>query len=150
MAGIRLTKAERGVIDYINERCPDVLEGMPKLAKAWTSFMSKVEASVAPDKGCSLPLKEATAAFREVLGNRLVLPPSGAAGVYAQMTKRLKALGLTRGDCVTVAKSAAAEWRGPIKAVSLLNQADTLLAAAQGELDLGSAPQASRVELDEL
>ena len=74
----------------------------------------------------------AAEAFKEVLGNRLVLPPSGAGGAWGAMGARIKALGLSRGDCVNIAKAAAADWRpGPIRAESLVRQADVLLTSLQ-------------------
>jgi hypothetical protein len=159
VAGIRLTKAEREALVHVADTVllyeHDFTTGKhdQKMLKGWRSLVEKVKAADAPkDKGCSLSLKIALSAFDEVLGKRLVRPPPGAQAVWAQLTNRLKALGLTRDDCITVAKAAAGEWRGPIKAYSLLNQADTLLAMASGNLDTtvrGTAPL-TRADLDEL
>ncbi len=80
-----------------------------------------------------LPPQVAVEAFKEVLGDRLVLPPGGANGVWGALGARLRALGLTRDDCVLAARAAAAEWRpGPIRAESLVRQADVLLGAKTG------------------
>lgn len=96
------------------------------------SLIEKIDAKETRVPGLSA--RTAVEAFRRVLGNRLVLPPSGAAGAWGAMARRLSALALTEDDCSTIAKRAAAEWRsGPIRAESLVRQADVLLAGVGGE-----------------
>lgn len=95
------------------------------------SLLLKLEKAemLAGSKVRGLSPQVAAEAFKEVLGNRLVLPPSGAGGAWGAMAARIKALGLSRSDCVRIAKTAVAEWRpGPIRAESLVRQADVLLA----------------------
>jgi hypothetical protein len=89
----------------------------------------ELKASVRSGEAKALPVQEAIAAFREVLGNRLVAPLPNQ---YGQAGVLLRNLGLSRGQCVSIAKTASAEWRsGPIRVLSLLRQADVLLAGAQ-------------------
>lgn len=79
--------------------------------------------------GKGLAPQVAIEAFREVLGKRLVPPLQGE---FGQLGVLLRNKGLTRMQCISVAKTAAAEWRaGPIRVLSLVRQADVLLAGAQ-------------------
>lgn len=130
MRAVRFTKAEYAFLSMFLEEFLDTAL-TDKERKLVTAVVRKLETAEMPVKSSGLPLAEALAAFREVLGSRLVTPPSGAAGVYAQMTKRLHALGLSRMDCVTIAKAAGVEWQGRIKAESLLRQGDVLLSSSQ-------------------
>jgi hypothetical protein len=85
--------------------------------------------------GKGLAPQVAIEAFREVLGKRLVLPLPAE---FGQLGVLLRTKGLTRMQCVSVAKTAAADWRpGPIRALSLVRQADVLLAGAQGDMPWG-------------
>jgi hypothetical protein len=106
--------------------CPDSLRG-------------KVEAAELRQKtravGKGLAPQVAIEAFREVLGKRLVPPLQGE---YGQLGVLLRNKGLTRMQCVSAAKTAAAEWRnGPIRALSIVRQADVLLSAAQKDFPWG-------------
>lgn len=139
MAAIRLTAKER---EFLTRKIDEAGCVDAKEEKLRAAVLSKLEASELKVKHTGLLIPEAIEAFKEVLGARLVIPPNGAAGVYMQIKRRIVALGLTRGDCTTVAKVAAVEWEGRIKVESLVRQADTLLAQAQfplpgqGELPL--------------
>lgn len=144
MKGVRFTKAERAVI---KELVTEWMAGND--SKTGTSIIDKLEAAELPVKKSGLTVSDAIAAFREVLGARLVAPPFTAVGVLSQMKNRIAALGLTRGQCTTIAKVAAAEWRGPVKAESLCRQADTLLAASQQDFKFYNEPPRSPVELDD-
>lgn len=91
--------------------------------KAWTSLMAKLDKAEAP-KGTGVDVKLAVEAFKGVLGARLVLPMGS---VWGMMQNRIRALGLSEGDCTRIATVAAAEWAGRIKAESLVRQAEKLL-----------------------
>lgn len=125
MAGaIRLTKAER---DFIREAIATHTSpwgtAAPKVQKLATSVNAKLDKAEAP-KDTGVDVKVAVAAFEGVLGSRLTKPMGAVWGI---MQNRIRALGLTEEDCTKIAKAAAAEWRGPVKAESLVRQAETLL-----------------------
>jgi len=143
MAGVRFTKAEREVIKYAIGELVSVRKASDH--KHLDSVLAKLELAEMPvKKGTYLTVPAAIDAFRGVLGNRLVAPPFSALGVLGKMKNRIQALGLTAADCVTVAKVAGAQWQGVIKAESLVNQADKLLAESQLELDPGAPPPPKR------
>lgn len=96
---------------------PDSL--LTKLDKA--ELMSGVKRGLSP--------QDAVEAFKEVLGTRLVAP---LGSVWGEIGGRIRRLGLSRMQCVTIAKVAKDQWRpGPIKAESLVRQAEVLLSGAQ-------------------
>lgn len=134
MRGVRFTKAEVAALLSAAEHERLATRGSAALSRA----VDKLEAATLPVKkptyGATVP--QAIEAFRGVLGARLVCPPWTAKGVLAMMSKRLTALGLTVGDCTTIAKVAAAQWQGAVRAESLVRQADKLLQESQ--LDLPS------------
>jgi hypothetical protein len=145
VATLRLTKAEHDYLTWLLEDGAGraTLRGTPD-KRALESVRTKLEVSaLVKGKGRApgISVRAATDAFRRVLGDRLVLPPSGAAGVFAAMGKRLALLNLTEDDCEHVARAAAARWRGPVKAESLIRQAETLLSdAPQGTAPQGTPP----------
>lgn len=148
MAGaIRLTQAEREVLAEVDEILGDGFWDDPeershkKSRKAWSSFIAKVRKSEA--KAAGLDVKAAVEAFRGVLGSRLILP-MGA--VWGMMQNRIRALGLTEADCTAIAKVAAADWAGRIKAESLVRQAEKLL--SEGQTPGTSTPRGKRGALD--
>jgi hypothetical protein len=101
------------------------------------SLLDKIERAEMLRAGATkgLGAQRAVELFAEVLGSRLVRPPSGAGQSWGAMAARLKTLGLTETDCRTIARVAAAGWRpGPIRAESLVRQADVLLAGAQQQI----------------
>lgn len=139
MKGVRFTKAEAALVRELLEwDTHKTYRDAGKRHAVGVAALNKLEAAEMPVKkptyGVTVP--EAIEVFRGVLGRRLIAPPWSAAGVLAQMKNRLVALGLTRGDCTTIAKVAAAEWQGPVRAESLVRQADKLMAMAQQEIDL--------------
>ena len=135
-SAIRLTGAER---EFLARKIDEAGCTNDKEERLRASVLAKLEASEMPVRKTGLSAQVAVEAFAGVLGNRLVQPPRAALGVWGAMGNRLRMLGLTRGDCVTIAKVAAAAWRGPIKAESLVRQADTLLSGAQMEVPGTSA-----------
>lgn len=148
---MRLTKAERELLDAlldldVRDLTDDVRE-RARFDKARLSLVAKLEAAEKP-RGTGVAVAAAVEAFREVLGNRLIAPLSSARGVWAQMQNRLNALGLSRMDCISAAKVAGVEWRGAIKAESIVRQADRLLQAAQ--LELPTNREGISVEMDDL
>jgi hypothetical protein len=156
MAGaIRFTKAEREWMRGWLENAvkADAEVGDTKAVRAGESVLKKLELAELPVKQRSyLTVPDAIKAFREVLGPRLLAPRYEARGVLGQMKNRIQALGLTRSDCTTIAKVAGAEWKGVIRAESLVRQADKLLAGAQMELPATSTPHlrdSSPVELSD-
>lgn len=151
--GLRLTKSERQslktLLDPVNINVGNYGN---RLVKDAASILDKLELAEMPvAKGTYLTVNDAIDAFAGVLGKRLIAPTFQAVGVRAQMKNRIQALGLTRADCVTVAKVAGAQWQGAIRAESLVRQADKLLQESQ--LDLSGAPpkpkHASPVELSD-
>lgn len=152
--GIRFTKPERDFIRRaVGLLCSPWGEQTKLTQKLADSVNEKLELSEMPvKKGTYLTVPDAISAFRSVLGQRLVAPGFQAVGVLSQMKQRIQALGLTKSDCVQIAKVAGAEWRGPIRAESLVRQADVLMAGAQGELEGTKHPthqDSSPVELGE-
>lgn len=130
MAGaLRLTKAERELI----KAAVECFGGdSAKERKARDSILTKLELAELPvKKGTYLTVNDAIAAFKEVLGPRLLAPRFEARGVLGRMKNRIQALGLTRQDCVSIAKVASVQWAGIIRAESLVRQADKLLVEAQ-------------------
>src|SRR5262245_30377449 len=100
---VRFVKAEREFIRL----AIDTFDCKPKQESLRDAVNRKLDESEAPpEKRNGLSIREAVTAFQEALARRLVLPPDGANGIYAQMQKRLTALGLSRQDCVTIAKQA--------------------------------------------
>jgi hypothetical protein len=147
--GVRFAKAER---EWLKGWLEPLTRVDGKSAKLAQSVLDKLELAEMPvAKGTYLTVPDAISAFRGVLGTRLVAPGFQARGVLAQMKQRIQALGLTRADCVSIAKVAAAEWRGPVRAESLVRQADVLMAGAQGEFESTKHPHRdqSPVELGE-
>lgn len=103
--------------------------------KLAASVIEKLELSefAAKKPSHDLTVNAAINAFRGVLRDRLIVPPYSAVGVLAAMKRRIVALGLTEETCAQVARAAAEQWRGPIRAESLVRQADALLAGVQYE-----------------
>lgn len=133
-SGIRFTKSERAAIRHAFDECVTLPKSLKR--EAFDSVLAKLEESERPkdSRGAGLAVTVALDAFKAVLGDRLVVPPTPGAPWWAQMGKGLKKFGLSKQQCTTIAKTAAAEWRGPIKALSLVNQADVLLHNSQLEL----------------
>ncbi len=109
-----------------------------KQLKAWSNFYDRVVAAeLKPrrSKPAGISVMEAIETFRGVLGKRLVVPAGQATAMWwAPLQKRISASGLTRAHCEEAARVAAATWKGPIKAESIIRQADTLLSEYQAEV----------------
>lgn len=147
---IRFTKAERELLLRLVSPVDMSLNNCgSKIVKTAAAIRAKLELSELPVKGSYLTVTDAISAFREVLGNRLVAPGFQAVGVLGQMKNRIQALGLTRADCVTIAKVAGAEWQGLVRAESLVRQADKLMANGQLEISTPHTRNGSPVELGE-
>lgn len=124
---LRLTDAEVALLKVMAQLktvCADKAE-----IKAATSILAKIDRAELKAQtkanASGVSIKEAVAAFTEVLGRRLILPLQGQ---YAQLGVQLARLQLSREQCTAIAKAAAAEWRpGPIRVLSLVRQADVLL-----------------------
>jgi len=129
---VRFTKPERELIKRTFHASQYNINnwgtGVVKLA---SSILDKVAESEAPqERSTGLTVQDALAAFRSVLDRRLV-PPLG--NTYARIQAQLKSLGLTREQCIAAAEQAGRQWKGPIKAHSIVNQAETLLHNAESE-----------------
>lgn len=115
-----------------------------KTFEASKSILKKLDESEAPlNKSAAnhLTVNQAIGAFRSVLDRRLLVPPNGAGLVYIRMQAKLKDLALTHEQCITAATQAGRQWQGNIKAQSILNQAEMLLANAESEpLPFSSSP----------
>lgn len=152
MRGVRFTKAETAwMLGWLQSSLEAEREsGKRGDVRLGESVITKLEAAELPVRdSCAVKVTDAIAAFREVLGGRLIAPPFGAAGVLGAMKRRMAALGLSLTDCRTIAKIAGAAWRGPIRAESLVRQADKLLAESQGELVTDDRQVVSPVELND-
>ncbi len=144
MAGaLRLNKAER---KWLLE-----VAGASE-ALAARSILTKLEKiEVKPKVAVGVPIQEVIEIFRGVLGARLLPPLPSARVIFVTLQRRVTALGLSRQDCVTVAKQADYEWRnGRIKVESLIRQAETLLANSQQQLPGTQLPPGRRDDLEDL
>jgi hypothetical protein len=120
----------------------DALRGTVEFGKgprlrAAQSVIDKLEKSTKPKpaKATGLSATVAVEAFKDVLGSRLLAPLPNAQGVWMGIGRRLAALGVSRMDCVAMAKSAAVLWpKGRIKAESIVRNAELLLSDVQQEL----------------
>ncbi len=123
-----------------------------KQEKAWSSFYERVLKAEMKPRGVKKhgpSVTDALALFRGVLGLRLVIPAGNpGASWYAPLQKRINDSGLTPEHLVEAAKLAADTWKGPIKAESIIRQADVLLSGA-GWGSPGAAPQEHH-DLEEL
>ncbi len=131
---IRLTKAERAYLEAALGSDPS------KVAGRILEKLERSELVKGRGRAPGLGAQEAIRAFREVLGDRLVLPPPGAAGVYGQMANRLRDMGLTFDDCLTIARAAICWKARRIEAESLIRQAAKLLAEGPEGAPKASAP----------
>lgn len=141
-AGVRLTAAER---EFLERKL--AVQFDPKEKRLAESILDKLEkATMVKRKGPpGIEYGVLMGAFQEGLGSRLVAPMGGVVGM---MLSRARTLGLTRSDCVTIARAAGAKWQGRIKAESLVRQAEVLLAEAS---DPHPSPrEAAVVEMDEI
>lgn len=149
MATLRLTKPERELI-----RDQLAIATLTKAdARVRESILVKLDESEKPKPKiprAGVSISAAMEAFREELGVRLVSPPEGASGMYSAMSRRLALLGLTKLDCLVIAKAAGTQWRGQIKAWSLVNQAETLLQSANLTPNNEPTVESAPTEMDEL
>lgn len=132
---LRLTKNET---EFLKEALESVSSAVVPLGasinvKVWArakgSILDKVDKAemkaATKANATGVPIRGAIDAFESVLGKRLIRPLEGQ---YAQGQQLLSRLQLTTEQCVQIAKTAAADWRpGPIRALSLIRQADVLL-----------------------
>lgn len=143
---IRLSKPETALLN----RALSAFEPQDsKENKTYESILTKIQVAELgkPTRGAGLAVPVALDAFKEALGNRLVVPPTPGASWWAMMGAGIKRYGLSRQQCVTIAKTAGAKWRGFIKAESLVRQATVLLAESQLELP---ATQGGPAEMDDV
>lgn len=141
MRAIRFTRAEKELL--VELLGPALTAESLKARKLASVIAAKLVAAEVPKPVSGTSTREAIDAFRRALGNRLIVPPSTAGGVYASMQRRLTDLGIGPADCYEVARIAGVAWDGPIRAESLVRQADKLLGGPlpsqhnKAPLDLG-------------
>lgn len=143
MRAIRFTRAEKELL--VELLGPALVAESPKARKVAAVIAAKLVAAevLKPITGTSI--REAVDAFRRALGTRLIVPPSSAGAVYARMQQRLTELGIGPADCFEVARLAGVVWAGPIRAESLVRQADKLLGGPLPDVHANGSP----VELGE-
>mgnify|MGYP001577741393 CR=1 FL=1 len=131
---LRLRKADLELLAAVDTHvtCENGESISAKQVRAWSIFYERVlTAEMRPRKTSVLSVTAAIEAFRGVLGKRLVVPAGNpGAGWYAQLQNRINSSGLTPELCRTAAEMAAVMWKGPIKAESVIRQADVLLSDA--------------------
>lgn len=110
---IRLSAKE--VADIKNHVMPNTL--VEKVETAELRQKAKVS-------GKGLAPQVAVEIFKGVLGKRLVPP---LAGEYGQLAGLLKSKGLNAEQCKAAAAAAGREWKGTVRALSIVRQADKLL-----------------------
>ncbi len=146
MAGaIRLTRAERGwLVRVLGE--VDYDQGVRD------AILDKLDKSelVKARQPAGIGWKVAADAMREVLGARLAVPANPAVGWIVQMSNRIKNLGLTAGDCRTVARVLEAKGWKTYSFEKAIWAADRLLQEAQLELAGTEAPRSAHpLEMDD-
>jgi hypothetical protein len=146
-AGVRFTKAEREFILRAVDTCHTVKE--EKLRESIVDKLEKSELVKGKGRAPGLALSEAFSGFSQELGTRVTYPPRTAGPLLGQMANRLRMLGLTRGDCVTVARVAGLKWKGQIKAETLIRHAENLLVEARNPT-LETHPRTTAPEMVEM
>lgn len=129
MRGVRFIKKELERLETVLEQALD-LEPDSTARKELSSIVAKLEAAKKPIDKASFTVPMAVRAIREVLGARIVLPPKyPSCGVewFSPLALRIKQLGLNQDDITEATKAAAQRWKGPIRAESIIRQADKLL-----------------------
>lgn len=121
MAAVRLTKAERELIRTLVNGCE------PKQRRVADGLLEKLAASEVPRKKEGPSVHVVIEVFRGVLGRRLITPPAPSPAWYAQQSAQLARMGMTVELCRRAAQVAAEVWQGPIRAESIIRQADKLL-----------------------
>lgn len=149
---MRLRKADREMLALVDEAfaAGDIFghDGEAKLRKAWSSFFERVLADEKKrdKKAAGYPVRDAVKAIKGVLRGRCVVPISPGQQWFVALQNRINASGLTEELIVKAAHQAAKEWRGRIRAESVIRQADDLLTKGGDE----EHPSESTVERDYL
>jgi hypothetical protein len=143
-AKISLRKVDQDILAFVHQRIiNEQFLVLGKELKQWEALYERVKAAVDKPKrtpGEGISVARAIEVFRGALGRRLVVP-AGQPGRewYIQLQRRISASGLTEALAKRAAEIAGAQWRGSIKAESIIRQADTLL--SEGNLSvMGQAP----------
>lgn len=132
-SGVRYTKPEREVVtaaleQYIRDKVPGV--GLAARLRAAESALHKMELSeLAGPKKKGEPgigWNAAASAMREVLGDRLALPPAPTGEWCGRMSSRIRDWGLGLEECRKIAK-AASTWKGAVSFESLIYKSLQLL-----------------------
>lgn len=123
-SGVRFTKEERGLL----ERLLEVAKGTPKDDKLIASIRTKLLSSEMKKKqAAGIGWQHAHRMMREVLGDRVTVPPAPMETWCIWMNKRIRDLGLTEEHCRTIARNVAS-WQGNISFENLIKGADRYLA----------------------
>lgn len=138
MRAVRFTKAEKDLL--VELLGPALAAESPKARKIASVIVAKLVAADTPKPVSGTSIREAIDAFRRALRDRLIVPPSSAGALYARMQQRLSELGISAADCYEVARLAAEVWAGPIRAESLVRQADKLLSGTPAPAQQNNAP----------
>lgn len=151
---MRLRKADRELFAVIDQRIEDgdlFDEYDGRLRKAWSSFFSRVEADElkATKKAAGYPVRDAVKAIKGVLRGRCVVPISPGQQWFIALQNRINASGLTEELITKAAQQAAVEWRGRIRAESVIRQADDLLTKG-GDEEHPSTETVEREYLEDL
>lgn len=130
---VRFTKPEREILLYAIDELVTLPAGKGANAKrkALDSAKTKIEASELlsskREGGAPLSVGKAIDAFREVLGDRLVVPPTPGKLFWITMSRGLGVLGADEEQCRRIATVGGDQWQGHIKAESLVRQGAVLL-----------------------
>ena len=140
---MRLRKSDRELLALIDTAVADgELDWTSKTFKAWSSFYDRVladELKGGTKKVSGLSVRRAIEVLQATMGRRCVLPagfPKVAPTWFITLQNRINASGLTEALLKQAAEAALVEWRGLIKAESVIRQADVLLAGEGGPLQL--------------
>lgn len=152
--GVRFPKAEREVIRWglkLVEEQTNATKGQLKAASAAVDRMDAAELLTSKRSGgAALSAGKAIDAFREVLGNRLIVPPTPGKLFWITMSRGLGTLGADEDACRKIATIAGERWTGRIKAESLVRQGAALLTEAPGSTPRASTAEIPFDDLDEL
>jgi hypothetical protein len=148
---LRLVKVEREVVRM-------ALAEWNPLKQAWVnakeSTLDKLDRSeLIRGKGrpsTATPIRDVMRVFSGVLGRRLIPPPSSGRQIWAQMQRRVDALGVDLEGCRELAEEAGRRWQGSIKAESIVRQAERLQHPLDTNEGNREVSERTPVEMEEL
>ncbi len=151
-ASVRFLKAEREYLVKLLEMVHAPTKADIKARDGILEKLEKSELIKKTAKPAGIGWERAAAAMRGVLGPTLALPPSPDIGWRSKMSGRVRDLGLSELDCVSIAKVLRAKGWKTYSFEKTIWAADRLLAEAQ--LPLSGVPDKPKpttrpVEMDE-